>query len=173
MEFGVQESGNSSLVMASVICLCLNECSFCVFEFLLQEKKRIGEKTCWQEWVPSAHNWQKIPDTEWGKSKKRDWTRCRAVGSAYSIQSLGRDQLFVTPWTAALQASLSIANSQSLLKLTSFELVMPSSHLILCCPLLVLPSVFPSIRVFSNESVLHIKWPKFWNFSFKISPSNE
>ena len=79
----------------------------------------------------------------------------------------------VTPWTAALQASLSITNSQSLLKLMSIPLVMPSNHLILCHPLLLLPSLFPSIRVFSNESALCIRWPKYWSFSFSISPSNE
>ena len=79
----------------------------------------------------------------------------------------------VTLWTAARQASLSIANSWSLLKLMSIESVMPSSHLVLCCPLLLLPSIFPSIRVFSNESVLCIRWPKYWSFSFSISPSNE
>ena len=79
----------------------------------------------------------------------------------------------VTPWTAALQASLSITNSQSLLKFMSTELVMPSNHLILCCPLLLLPSIFPSSRVFSNKSVLHIRWPKYWSFSFSISPSKE
>ena len=79
----------------------------------------------------------------------------------------------VTPWTAARQASLSITNSQSLLKLMSIVLVMPSNHLILCHPLLLPPSTFPSIRVFSNESVLHIRWPKYWSFSFSISPSNE
>ena len=78
-----------------------------------------------------------------------------------------------TPWTAARQASLSITNSRSLLSLMSMELVMPSNHLILCCPLLLLPSVFPSIGVFSNESVLQIRWPKYWSFSFSISPSNE
>ena len=78
-----------------------------------------------------------------------------------------------TPWTAACQASLSITNSQSLLELMSMESVMPSSHLILCCPLLLMPSIFPSIRVFSSESVLHIRWPKYWSFSFSISPSNE
>ena len=89
-----------------------------------------------------------------------------------SVQSLSHDQLFATPWTAAHQASLSISNSQSLLKLMSIELVMPSNHLILCCPLL-LPSIFPSIRVFSSESVLCIRWPKYWSFSFSISPSNE
>ena len=90
-----------------------------------------------------------------------------------SVQSLSHVRLFATPWTAAHQASLSITNSQSLLKLMSNESVMPSNHLILCCPLLLLPSIFPSIRVFSNESVLHIRWPKYWSFSFNISPSNE
>ena len=77
------------------------------------------------------------------------------------------------PWTAARKASLSITNSQNLLKLISIELVMPFNHLILCCPLLLLPPVFPSIRVFSSESVLRIRWPKYWSFSFSISPSNE
>ena len=88
-----------------------------------------------------------------------------------SVQLLSCVQLFVTPWTAAHQASQSIANSQSLL--SSIELVMSSSHLILCHPFLLLPSIFPSIRVFSNESVLLIRWPKYWSFSFSISPSNE
>ena len=78
-----------------------------------------------------------------------------------------------TPWTASRQASLSITNSWSLLKLMSFESVMPSNHLILCCPLLLLPSVFPSIRIFSHDSLLHIRWPTYWSFSFSISPSNE
>ena len=90
-----------------------------------------------------------------------------------SVQSLSHVQLFATLWTAVHQASLSITNSQSLLKLMSIELVMPSNHLILCHPLLLPPSIFPSIRVFSNESVLHIRWPKYWNFSFSIRPSNE
>ena len=90
-----------------------------------------------------------------------------------SVQLLSRVRLFVTPWTAARQASLSITNSQSLLKLMSIESVMPSNHLILCRPLLLLPSVFPSIRVFSKESVLRIRWAKYWSFSFSISPSNE
>ena len=90
-----------------------------------------------------------------------------------SVQSLSRVQLFVTPWTAARQASLSITNSWSLPKLTSIESVMPSNHFILCCPLLLPPSIFPSIRVFSNESALRIRWPKFWSFSLNISPSNE
>ena len=90
-----------------------------------------------------------------------------------SVQSLSRVQLFVTPWTAARRASLSIVYSRSLLKLTSIESVMPSKHLILGHPFLLLPSIFPSIRVFLNESVLHIRWTKYWSFSFNISPSNE
>ena len=90
-----------------------------------------------------------------------------------SFQSLSRVQLFATPWTAARPASLSITNSQSLLKLISIKSVMPSKHLILCRPLLLSPSIFPSIRVFSNESALRIRWPKYWSFSFNISPSNE
>jgi len=90
-----------------------------------------------------------------------------------SVQSLSHVWLFATPWTAACQASFSIINSWSLLRLMSVELVMPSNHLILFHPLLLLPSIFPSIRVFSNESVLRIRWPKYWSFSFSISPSNE
>ena len=102
----------------------------------------------------------------WGSSGSQGW-------SDYSVQSLSHICLFVTPCTAAHQASLSITNSQSLLKLMSTESVMPSNHLILCHPLLFLPSIFPSIKVFSNESVLCIRWPKYWSFSFSISPSNE
>ena len=90
-----------------------------------------------------------------------------------SVQSLSHVQLFASPWTAARQASLSITNSQSLLKLMSIEPVMPSNHLILCRPLCLPPSIFPSISIFSNESVLCIRWPKYWSFSFSISPSNE
>ena len=93
--------------------------------------------------------------------------------SVSSVQSLSHVQLFATPWTAARQASLSITNSQSLLNLMYIESVMLSNHLILCRPLLLLPSIFPSIRVFSSESPLHIRWPKYWSFNFSISPSNE
>ena len=93
--------------------------------------------------------------------------------TASSVQLLSHVQLFVIPWTAARQASLSSTTSQSLLKLMSIELVMPSNHLILCCPLLLLASIFPSIRVFSNELALYIWWPKYWSFSYGISPSNE
>ena len=90
-----------------------------------------------------------------------------------SVQSLSHVRLFVTPWTAARQASLFITNSRSLLKLMFAELVMTSNHLILCHTLLLPPSIFPNIRVFSSESVLHIRWPKYWSFSFNISPSSE
>ena len=90
-----------------------------------------------------------------------------------SVQSLSHVRLFTIPWTAARQASLSINNSRSSLKLVFVESVIPSNHLILCCPLLLPPSIFPSIRVFSNESILHIRWPKYWTFSFSISPSND
>ena len=97
-----------------------------------------------------------------------DW-----VVSCFPVQLLSCIRLFATPWTAAHQASLSITNSQSLPKSMSIESVMPSNHLILCHPLLLLPSIFPSIRVFSNESALRIRWPKYWSFSFNISPFNE
>ena len=90
-----------------------------------------------------------------------------------SVQSLSRVRLFLTPWTAACQASLSITNSRSLAKLMSIESVMPSNYLIICHFLLLLPSIFPSIRVFSSESTLHIRWPKCWSFSFNIRPSSE
>ena len=90
-----------------------------------------------------------------------------------SVQSVSHAQLFATPWTAVCQASLSMTNNWSLLKLMSIESVMPSNHLILCYPLLLPPSIFPSIKVFSNESALHITWPKYWSFSFSISHSNE
>ena len=90
-----------------------------------------------------------------------------------SVQLLSRVRLFAAPWTAAHQISLSFTNYWSLLKLMNTKLVMPSNHLILCCPLLLLPSMFTSIRVFSNESALRIRWPKYWSFSFSISPSDE
>ena len=118
--------------------------------------------------------------THWQKLKKTDeWTdilyswagRLNIAKMVVVVQSLSLIELFVIPWTAALQASLSFTISQSLLKLMSIELVMPSSHLILRCPLLLLPSIFSSIRVFSNESALCIRWLKYWSFS--ISPSNK
>ena len=104
---------------------------------------------------------------------------CRILLNAFttsisqSVQLLSHVRLFVTPWTAAHPASLSITNSQSLLKLISIESVMSCNHLTLCCPLLLLASIFPNIRVFSNESTLRMRWPKYWSFNFSISPSNE
>ena len=89
------------------------------------------------------------------------------------VQSLSCIRLFVTPWTAGCQASLSITNSQSFLKHMSIKSVMPPNHLIFCCPLFLLPSILPSIRAFSNETILHIRWPKYWSFRFNISTSNE
>ena len=106
--------------------------------------------------------------------RKYDWSLDYLASVQFSsLQSLSCVRLFATPWTAAHQASLSITNSQTLPKLISIELVMPFNHLILCCLLLLPPSIFPSIRVVSNESVLCIRWPKYWSFSFNISPSNE
>ena len=105
--------------------------------------------------------------------KRNPQGKARIILKISSVQLLSHVWLFATPWTAACQASPSITNSWSLLKLMSIELVMPSNHLILCCPLLFPLSIFPSIRVFSTESVLHIRWPKYWSFSFSISPSNE
>ena len=101
------------------------------------------------------------------------WELLSSPSQFSSVQSLSHVWLFATPWTAAHQSSLSITNSQSLLRLMSVESVMPSNYLILCCHLLFLPSIFPSIRVFSNESVLWIWWPKYWSFSLNISPSSE
>ena len=103
----------------------------------------------------------------------QEWTFLDMLSVSVSVQSLSHVRLFATPWITALQASLFITNSQSSLKLMSIESVMPSNHLILCRPLLLLPSIFPSIRGFSNDSVLQIRWPKYWSFSFSISPSNE
>ena len=104
---------------------------------------------------------------------KREIYWCIQNADFSSVQSFSHVWLFATPWTAARQPSLSITNSRSLLKLMFIESVVPSNHLILCNPLLLLPSIFRSIRIFSNELVLHIKWPKYWSFSFSISPSNE
>ena len=104
-----------------------------------------------------------------GEERTRMMGKVRTSVAVSSVQLLNRVRLFVTPWTAACQASLSITNSRSLLKLMSIALVMPFNHLILCRPLILPPSIFPSIRVFSNESALRIRWPKYWSFSFNIS----
>ena len=125
--------------------------------------------------IDAEKAFDKIQHPYW-KRRNKAHTVCRWHDTVYlfsSVQFLSRVWLFASPWTAACQASLSITNSHSLPKLISIELVMPSNHLILCCPLLLLPSIFPSVRVFSNESAFHIRWPKYWSFSFNISPSNE
>ena len=115
--------------------------------------------------------------TPWGRKESDTTERLQFhflnCSRSFLVQSLSPFRLLVTPWTAALQASLSITNSQSPPKPVSIELVMPSNHLILCCPVLLLHSIFSSIRVFSNETALCIRWPKYWSFSFSISPSNE
>ena len=114
------------------------------------------------------------PEIHWWSFCSPDsYIMLRKINRFSSVQSLTHVWLFPAPWTAASQASLFITNSQSLPKFMSIEAVMPSCHLILCHPLLLLPSIFPSIRVFSNESALHIRWPKYWSFSFNIYPSNE
>ena len=110
------------------------------------------------------------------KDFKISWRKTIIVAHCFhisSVQSLSHVWLFMTPWTAVLQASMSITNSCSLPKLMSIDFVMPSNFLVLCHPLFLPPPIFPSIRVFSNESALHIRWPKYWSFSFNISPSNE
>ena len=140
--------------------------------------------------IPRTLEWVDYPFTR-GSSLPRKWTGISYIAGRFftnwaireahikssvqfsSVQSLSHVWLFVTPWIAACQASLSITNSWSSLKLTSIESVMPSSHLILCCPLFLLPPIPPSIRVFSNESTLCMRWPKYWSFSFSISPSTQ
>ena len=147
----------------------------------------LGSRLLWEqtEWLPSSPEFTEmdtlasaalpVPHTVW---KVRwfllhRWQKLRLHVQFSSVQSLSHVQLFVTPWTTACQVFLSITNSQSLFKLMSIELVTPSNHLTLCRPLLLLPLIFPSIRVFSKESVLRIRWPKYWSFSFSLSPSNE
>ena len=130
-------------------------------KFWKQQKKK--DKTeDWRLLLLEKYNWWK-----WGDNTTL--SLCTAISS---VQLLSHVRLFATPWIAACQASLSITNFRSLLKLMSIESVMPSSHLILCRPVLLLPPIPPSIRVFSNESTLFIRWPKYWSFSFSISPSN-
>ena len=118
--------------------------------------------------------WRGLKWKRQAQAEKLNWEQDRGwPGLVTAVQFLSLVRLFATPWTTTHQAPLSITNSWSLLKHMSIELVMPSNHLILCCPLLFLPLVFPSIRMFSNESFLRIRWPKYWSFSFSISPSNE
>ena len=122
--------------------------------------------------VAGSHFSHHLSSSEVTREEVTDGSQTAGFVSPQSVQPLSRVRLLETPWTAACEASLSITNSQSLFKLMSVALVMPSNHLIFCHPLLLLPSIFPSIRVFSNESVLPITWPKYWSFSFNISPSN-
>ena len=148
----------------------------------LEEKG--GEKECYPEvrkllsqgigWTPAVFAPGSSPGGQYrnpASTKGAPWGQCWIC--CCSVQLLSHVWLFATPRTAPRQASLSITNSQSLLKLMSIALLIPWNHLVLCCLLLLLPSIYPSIRVFSNESVLHIRWPKYWSFSFSISPSNE
>ena len=127
----------------------------------------------WSTWQDCQEKYQQPQTWWWYHSNYRKWRGTKEPLQFSSVQSLSCVWFFAIPWTVALQASVSITNSQSLLKLTSIKLVMSSNPLILCCPLLLLPSIFPSIRGFSSESVLHIRKPKFWSFSFSISPYNE
>ena len=131
-----------------------------IYRYLRKEEKRKAREKCKD--IPNRM--QRIVR----RYKKNIFTQLHSVQFSHSVMFDS-----ATQWTAASQDSLSITNTWSLEKLTSIELVMPSNHLILCRPLLLLPSIFPSIRAFSNESLLHIRWPKYWSFSFSISPSNE
>ena len=181
--------------------LCFNNILFIktgseLFNFCLQKLKYVCIKTCTEVYSSSFHNWQKLKIIQMSINRlmhklcyihemkiyltikvnywyiQEKWMNLRGIQFS-SVQSLSHVQLFATPWTAARQASLFITNSRSLPKPMSIESVMPSNHLIPYCPLLLLPSIFPSIRDFSNESALCIRWPKYWSFSFTISPSNE
>jgi len=122
--------------------------------------------------VTYDRNWNVIIGLS-NKGILNDLVSSNSVGWFSSVQSLSCVQLFVTPWIAACQASLSTTNSRSLPKLMSIESMMPSNHLILCRPLRLLPSIFPNVRVFSNETALRIRWPKYWSYSFNVCPSNE
>ena len=156
-----------------------------VQEWVCWPARAAEERGAWTLRVLSPHEhetWDSVismPASEWRRHRDTmSWqgqlvVTCLDLFIISSVQSLSRVQLFAAPRPAAHQASLSITTSRSLLKLTSIGLVMPSNHLILCCPLLLLPSIFPSISVFSSESVLHIRWPKYWSFNFSISASKE
>ena len=136
------------------------------------EEIKEGKKTC----HPAAIRLQQLPTVS--PEEPQDMENQDSGPDTWGVSSVQFSRSVVSysllpPWTAACQASLSITNSQSMLKLMSIKSVMPSNHLILCCPLFLQPTIFPSIRVFSKESVLRIRWPKYWSFSFSISPSNE
>ena len=154
------------------------------FEKILMLGKIEGRRREWQRmrWLDGITDsmdmslgklWELVMDREAGGASVHGVTKNQTQLRDWSELNWSCVRLFAIPWTAARQASLSITNSRSLLKLMSIKSVMPSNHLILRCPLLLLPSIFPSIRVFLNESALRIRWPKYWSFSFNISPSNE
>ena len=130
-------------------------------------------KWCVSKHGQSTNIWLGSQEYSIGRGQSLRQTVLEKLDQFSSVQSLSLVRLFATPWIRARQASLSITDSRSSLRLMSIESVMPSSHLILCQPLLLLPPISPSIRVFSNESTLHMRWPKYWSFSFSISPSNE
>ena len=151
-------------------------CSVVRSDFANWDWLKVGSYLTWRRGERGSIFFDDYISKEWlsGPWESQAWIRKLVQSVQFSsVQSLCRVQLFVTPWITAHQASLSITNSRSSLKLTSIESVMPSSHLIFCCPLFLLPPITPSIRVFSNESTLRMKWPKYWSFSFSISPSNE
>ena len=152
------------------------QCTKGVLKMLWWTLPGVSEKTSLKRWHPCFGEKGVFPGRK-GVRRKCIYEMQRWVNhgthSVSSVQLLSCVWLFATPWNAACQASLAITNSQSLLKLTSIDSVMPSNHLILCHPLLLLPSIFPSIRDFSKESILHIRWPKYWSFSFNISPCSE
>ena len=148
---------------------------------MLSEKKpyvKSLQSTLWYshnilEWAKLMEKYQKVYCLWWDEVELTEKSHGAAFWNDFVVQSLSCVQVFATPWTTACQASLSFTNSQSFLKLMSIELVMLSNHLIYCHPLLLLPSIFPSIRVFSTESAFSIRWPKYWSSSFSISPSDE
>ena len=150
---------------------CSNCSSFHnIYRFFYQSQYSLDRASLYKwPWAPLSSYWLLRVE------KRGLWEKMLPGGEILfsSVQSLSRLRLFATPWIAARQTSLSITNSPSLLELLSIELVMPSSHLILCRPLLLLPPIFHSVRVFSNESTLRMRWPKDWSFSFNISPSSE
>ena len=154
--------------MASTLWTIL--CKVC--SMMVQEEERTSSESPWS--IPERMLHVRLWSQERCSNMLISWLMVRRISYiSVSVQLLSCVWFFVTPWTAVFKAFLSITNSRSLFKLMSIELLMPSSHLILCHPLVLLPSIFPNIRVFPNESVLCIRWPKNWSFSFSISPSNE
>ena len=159
-EYSLKPQRIESWVSKKYLCTCSS---------MIHIKQKVDATHMYTDGWTNKQNWSVHTKDHYSALKRKEILTCHSVQFS-SIQSLSRVQLFVTPWTVAHQASLSITNSRSLLKLMSIASVMPSNHLILCCSLLLLPSMLPSIRVFSKESVICIRWPKYWSFSFSISP---